>query len=126
MCTLGQAQIMGPQGMETGIQRRLLGMWPHAKALGDSSSALAIPERYCPHEIGRQDDSGVTQLILTRIEGCLEIDPGDLLEENQGLLHLDFEQLATGPVKEKVEWIAEMELAMGAAEHVVQGLHQAI
>jgi hypothetical protein len=46
--------------METGIQRRLLGMWPHAKALGDSSSALAIPERYCPHEIGRQDDSGVT------------------------------------------------------------------
>jgi hypothetical protein len=31
------------------------------------------------------------QLILTRIEECLKIDPSDLLEENQGLLHLDFE-----------------------------------
>jgi hypothetical protein len=66
------------------------------------------------------------KLILTRIGECLEIDPGDLLEENQGLLHLDFEQLATGLVKEKVEWIEEMESAMGAAEHVAQGLRQAV
>jgi hypothetical protein len=59
------------------------------------------------------------KLILARIEECLEIDPGDLLEVNQGLLQLDFEQLTTGPVKKKVEWIAEMESAMGVTEHVV-------
>jgi hypothetical protein len=59
--------------------------------------------------------------ILTRIEECLEIDPEDLLDENRDLLQLDFERLATGPVKDKMEWIAEMESAMGAAEHVSYG-----
>jgi hypothetical protein len=29
--------------------------------------------------------------ILAQIEECLEIEPGDLLEENQSLLHTDFE-----------------------------------
>ena len=43
------------------------------------------------------------------------------MDENRDLLHLDFERLATGPVKDKMEWIAEMESAMGAAEHVSNG-----
>jgi hypothetical protein len=32
--------------------------------------------------------------ILTRIEGCLGIDPGDLLEEDRVLLQVDFKRLA--------------------------------
>ena len=59
--------------------------------------------------------------ILTRIKECLEIDPEELLEKNWDLLQLDFERLATGPVKDKMEWIAEMESATGAAEHVSHG-----
>jgi hypothetical protein len=35
--------------------------------------------------------------ILTRIKGCLGIDPGDLLEEDRVLLQVDFKQLATLP-----------------------------
>ena len=50
--------------------------------------------------------------ILTRIEECLEIDPEELLDENRDLLQLDFERLATGPVKDKMKCIAEMESAM--------------
>jgi hypothetical protein len=53
-------------------------------------------------------------------------DPDNLVTENQELLHLDFEQLAAGPLRDKVEWITEMEWAMGAAEHVAHGSHQAV
>ncbi len=64
--------------------------------------------------------------VLARIKECLEIDPEVLLEENQCLLHIDFESLAKGRVKDKVEWIAEMESAMGVAEYVVKGSHQTV
>ncbi len=60
------------------------------------------------------------------MEECLEINPNNLLTENQELLHLDFKRLATGPLKDKVEWIAEMESTMGAAEHVAHSSCQAI
>ena len=40
--------------------------------------------------------------ILTRIEGCLGIDPGDLLEDRV-LLQVDFERLATSSAVEKLE-----------------------
>ena len=59
--------------------------------------------------------------ILTRIEGCLGIDPGDLLEEDRVLLQVDFERLATSSATEKLEWITEMDSAMGAAEHIAGG-----
>jgi hypothetical protein len=64
--------------------------------------------------------------ILTRIKECLEIDPEELLEKNWDLLQLDFERLATGPVKDKMEWIAEMESATGAAEHVSHGFRHTV
>jgi hypothetical protein len=41
--------------------------------------------------------------ILTRIEGCMGIDPGDLLEEDRVLLQVDFERLATSSATEKLE-----------------------
>jgi hypothetical protein len=64
--------------------------------------------------------------ILARIEECLEIDLGDLQEKNQSLLHADFEWLVTGLAKDKVEWIAVMESAMGAAKHVTKGSRQTL
>jgi hypothetical protein len=64
--------------------------------------------------------------ILVRIEGCLGIDPGDLLEEDRVLLQVDFERLATGSATEKLEWIAGMDSTMGAAEHIAGGSCQAL
>jgi hypothetical protein len=64
------------------------------------------------------------RVILTWIEEWLEIDPEDLLEENKDLLYADFMQLATDPVKNRLEWIVEMDSALGAAEHVVHGSRQ--
>jgi hypothetical protein len=64
--------------------------------------------------------------ILTRIETCLGIDPGDLLKEDWALLQVDFAQLATGPAKDKLEWVAGMDSAMGAAERVARGSCQAV
>ena len=64
--------------------------------------------------------------ILARIEDCLGIDPGDLLEEDRVLLRVDFERLVTGSATEKLEWIAGMESAMGAADHIARGSHQAL
>ncbi len=65
-------------------------------------------------------------LILKRIEECLEIDPEELLKKNKDLLYADFTQLAIGPVKNKLEWIAEMDSGMRAAEHVVRGSRQTV
>jgi hypothetical protein len=64
--------------------------------------------------------------ILTRIEGCLGIDPGDLLEEDWVLLQVDFERLARSSATEKLEWIAGMDSAMGAAEHITSGSRHAL
>jgi hypothetical protein len=54
------------------------------------------------------------------------INPGDLLKEDRALLQVDLAQLATGPVKDKLEWVAGMDTAMGAAEHVTRGSRQAV
>jgi hypothetical protein len=64
--------------------------------------------------------------ILTRIETCLGINPGDLLKDDRALLWVDFAQLATGPAKDKLEWVAGMDSATGAAKHVACGSCQAV
>jgi hypothetical protein len=64
--------------------------------------------------------------ILTRIEGCLGIDPGDLLEEDRVILQVDFKRLARSSATEKLEWITGMDSAMGAAEHIASGSRHAL
>ena len=64
--------------------------------------------------------------ILTQIEDCLGIDPGDLLEEDNVLLRVDFERLVTGSATKTLEWIAGMESAMGVADHIAHGSRQAL
>jgi hypothetical protein len=66
------------------------------------------------------------KVILVRIAECLEIDLEDLLKENGNLLYSDFERLATGKAKDTLEWVAEMDLAMGMAEKVANGSCQAL
>jgi hypothetical protein len=59
--------------------------------------------------------------ILETMEGFLQTDPEKLLEEHRHLLFSDFAALASGPTKDKLEWISEMDSALGAASHVACG-----
>jgi hypothetical protein len=64
--------------------------------------------------------------ILTLIKVCLGLDPGDLLEEDRVLLQVDFERLTRSSATEKLEWIAGMDSAMGAVEHITGGSRHAL
>jgi hypothetical protein len=44
--------------------------------------------------------------ILETMEGFLHTDPEQLLEEHRHLLFSDFAALASGPTKDKLEWIS--------------------
>jgi hypothetical protein len=66
------------------------------------------------------------EAVLTTIEGYLHTDPAQILEGNRHLLYSNFVALAEGPTKDKMEWISEIESALGVAEHVARGSRQAI
>ncbi len=95
-----------------GLMRRLLEMvhqqWLYRNAMVHMSLQDGLPRDKHEH-------------ILTRIEGCLGIDPGDLLEEDRVILQVDFKRLARSSATEKLEWITGMDSAMGAAEHIARG-----
>jgi hypothetical protein len=55
------------------------------------------------------------------MEGFLHTDSEQLLEEHRHLLFSDFVALASGPTKDKLEWISEIDSALGAASHVARG-----
>jgi hypothetical protein len=59
--------------------------------------------------------------ILETIEGFLHTDLEQLLEEHWHLLFSDFAGLTSGPTKDKLEWISEIDSALGAASHVAHG-----
>ena len=67
-------------------------------------------------------------LILSRMEECLLIliDPADLLVEDRQLLDANFNQLTCGPTLDKLEWLAEMDSARGAENHVSKGSRHAL
>ncbi len=61
------------------------------------------------------------ETILETMEGFLHTNPEQLLEEHCQLLFSDFAVLASGPTKDKLEWISEIDSAQGAASHVARG-----
>jgi hypothetical protein len=61
------------------------------------------------------------ETILEIMEGFLHTDLEHLLEEYCHLLLSDFAALASGPTKDKPEWISEIDSALGAASHVAHG-----
>ncbi len=58
------------------------------------------------------------ETILETMEGFLHTNLEQLLEEHHHLLFSDFAALASGPTKDILEWISEMDSAMGAASHL--------
>jgi hypothetical protein len=61
------------------------------------------------------------ETILKTMEGLLHTNPEQLLEEHCHLLFSDFVALASGPTKDKLEWISEKDSALGAASHMAHG-----
>jgi hypothetical protein len=64
--------------------------------------------------------------ILETMEGFLCTDPEQLLEEHHHLLFSDFAALASGPTKDKLEWISEIDSVLGATSHVAWGSQYAV
>ncbi len=61
------------------------------------------------------------ETILKTMEGFLHTDPEQLLEKHRHLLFSAFVALASGPTKDKLEWISEIDSALGATPHVARG-----
>jgi hypothetical protein len=61
------------------------------------------------------------ETILGTMEDFLHTDYEQFLEERHHLLFSDFAALAFRPIKDKLEWIAEIDSALGAASHVARG-----
>ncbi len=61
------------------------------------------------------------ETIFEAMEGFLHSDPEQLLKEHCHLLFSDFAALASGPTKDKLEWISELDSALVAASHVAWG-----
>jgi hypothetical protein len=70
--------------------------------------------------------AAVHETILASMEGFLHTDPEQLLKEHHHLLFLDLVALTSGPTKDKLEWISEMDSALGAASHVAHGSHNTV
>jgi hypothetical protein len=66
------------------------------------------------------------ETILETMKGFLHTDPEQLLKEYRHLLFSDFAALASGPIKDKLEWISEIDSALGAASHVAWGSQHAV
>jgi hypothetical protein len=60
------------------------------------------------------------------MESFLYTNPEQLLEEHHHLLFSDFAALASGPIKDKLDWISEIDSALGAASHVTRGSRHAV
>ena len=66
------------------------------------------------------------ETMLERMKLFLYTDPEQVLEEHCHLYFLDFAALASGPTKDKLEWISEIDYALGAATHVALGSRHAV
>ncbi len=72
-------------------------------------------------EVKEGQTAAAHETIRETMEGYLHTDPEQLLEEHPHLLFSDFAALASGPIKNELEWISEIVSALGAASHVVRG-----
>ena len=71
-------------------------------------------------EVKEGQTAAAHETILETMKGFLHTDP-ELLEEHHHLLFSDFAALVSSPIKDKLEWISEIDSALGAASHVARG-----
>jgi hypothetical protein len=66
------------------------------------------------------------ETILKIMDSFMYTDPEQLLKEHHHLLFSDFAALTSGPIKDKLEWISEIDSALGAASNVAWGSQHAV
>jgi hypothetical protein len=66
------------------------------------------------------------ETILKTMKGFLHTDPEQLIEEHCPLLFSDFAAIASGPTKDNLEWISEIDSALGATSHMACGSQHAV
>jgi hypothetical protein len=72
-------------------------------------------------EVKDRRTAAARKTILKTMEGFLHTDLEQLLGEHCHLLFSDFAALASGPTKDKREWISEIDSALGATSHMAHG-----
>jgi hypothetical protein len=72
-------------------------------------------------EVRNRRTAAAHKTILETMKGFLHTDPEQLLKEHRHLPFSDFAVLASCPTKDKLEWISEIDSALGAASHVTRG-----
>ncbi len=121
MCTLGGAQSTAyPTGKSYAIGR-LLGSRTHVRPLQMTHAQWAYRKATVHLEVKEGQMAASHETILETIEGFLHTDPEQLLEEYCHLLFSDFAALASSPTKDKLEWISEIDSALGATPHMARG-----
>ena len=84
---------------------------------------------YCNHTVHfKHEGLASTQhdTIISRMKDLWDTDPEALLPEHRALLEYDFEEMGEASPSEHQFWIAEMEAATSAADHVRTGAEQSI
>jgi hypothetical protein len=66
------------------------------------------------------------ETLVAEILECAHVDPDDLLAEHRHLVGCNFMKLVTGPVKDKVEFVAEMRAARSLVRHIAKGTGAAL
>jgi hypothetical protein len=126
MCTMSRAQRQHIQRANLtqlsdfwaqGLMRRLLQMTHTQWAYRNATVYLEVNEGWtvAAHET-----------IMETVEGLLYTDPEKLLEEHCHLLFSDFAALASGPIKDNLEWISKIDSTLSVTSHVAQGSQHAV
>jgi hypothetical protein len=77
-------------------------------------------------EVKEGQTAAAHETILETMEGFLYTGPEQLLKEHHHLLFSDFAALASGPIKDKLEWIFEIDSVLGTVSHVAHGSQHAV
>jgi hypothetical protein len=105
---------------------RLLGLRTHLTASADDPCTMSIDDAMVHLEVKDGRTAAAHKTILETMVGFLHTDQEQLLEEHCHLLFSDSAALASGPTKHKLEWIPEIDCALGNASHVAGGSWHAV
>ncbi len=104
----------------TSERGRFLGSRPHATPAWTHSSSMATSQCEGPHEGKGWPEDHTTQ------HHSYAYIPADLVVEGQELLEANFDKLTHRPTSDKLEWLAEMDTAWGAADNIGRGSRHAL
>ena len=142
------AQFHDRLGWDSFLEGRICVLWVEARELDVQSKGLRTTSDYWARGLIRRllllthhqwifcnagvhhEVEGLTQSqheeLMEKCESMVTVHPGDLLPEHRDLLRVNFEELGEGHTLGRQYWLADMESALSAADHVREGSRQAL